>query len=364
MLTRDVRLEGFTTEDWVRLAAVFRAPSFAAEHDDPSRAGRPAPDVATAGLESRQQPRGGLLAVTTDGRLRKLVSTETGRLDIHAAGSGSEELPALAARHNARWAVRIETGALEELMERFADRLRRDLDGLEQSLIFMGILRELEQEGRLQVHPWRMASWPVPNHKVVMRVLDSICPDGKSIAVGVFDRGELFTAIVVRRSGHGFDLVLGPDQLRHEMGLLSGDWHRDYRYLVRAIEVRAAPLALGCFGEVATLQKLLHRPAPGAWAAAVAARDVVVSPAPAAVALPLGLDVGRFAFVAVRELATRAGAAGWFGEESPLFPLFQSVRDLSGVDRDVTSLLGFDPMQLLSRLFRKNEDETRTDEAR
>jgi hypothetical protein len=363
MLTRDVRLEGFTTEDWIRLAAVFRAPTFVSEHEDPSRAGAPAPDLAIPGLESRERPSGGLLAVTTDGRLRKLVSTQRGRLDVQAA-TWPEELSALSARHNARWAVRIETGALEELMERFADRLRRDLDGLEQSLIFMGVLRELEQEGRLQVHPWRMASWPVPNHRVLMRVLDSICPDGKSIAVGVFEAGELFTALVLRRGGQGFDLVLGPDQLRTEMGLLSGDWQRDYRYLARAIEVRAAPLALGCFGEMATLQKLLHRPAPGAWAAAVAARDVVVSPAPAAVALPLGLDVGRFAFVAVRELATRAGAAAWFGEESPLFPLFQSVRDLSGVDRDVTSLLGFDPMQLLSRLFRKNEDETSTDEAR
>ncbi len=313
--------------------------------------------MAAPGHERDKKPAGGLLVVTTGDRLRKLVSTVSGRLDT-AAVPWPEELPALVARHNARWAVQIESGALEELMERFADRLRREHDGLEQSLIFVGVLRELEQEGRVRAHPWRMASWPVPNHRVVIRVLDAICPDGKSIVVGAFEQGELFTALVLRRKGQGFDLVLGPDQLRNEMGLLSGDWQRDYRYLVRAAEVRAAPLSLGCFGEVHTLRRLLHRPAPGAWAAAVAARDVVVSPAPATVALPLGLDVGRFAFVAVRELATRAGAAGWFGEESPLFPLFQSVRDFSGVDRDVSSLLGFDPMQLLSRLFGKNDGQS------
>ena len=357
MLTPDVRLEGFTTEDWTRLATVVRAPTFPAEHDDPTRVGGEAPDVAAPGHERDKKPQGGLLVVTTGDRLRKLVSTVSGRLDIGAV-PWPEELSALVARHNARWAVQIESGALEELMERFADRLRREHDGLEQSLIFVGVLRELEQEGRVRVHPWRMASWPVPNHRVLMRVLDAICPDGKSIGVGAFEKGELFTALVLRRRGQAFDLVLGPDQLRNEMGLLSGDWQRDYRFLVRAAEVRAAPLALGCFGEVETLRRLLHRPAPGAWAAAVAARDVVVSPAPATVALPLGLDVGRFAFVAVRDLASRAGAAGWFGEESPLFPLFQSVRDFSGVDRDISSLLGFDPMQLLSRLFGKNEGQS------
>ncbi|MEZ4219582.1 MAG: hypothetical protein R3B13_01555 [Polyangiaceae bacterium] len=360
MLTPDVRLEGFTTEDWIRLAAVFRAPTFHSEHEDPSRSGAEAPDLATP--HAGKPARGGLLLVTSDGRLRKLVSTEQGRLDI-ASANYPQPLSALAARHNARWAARIETGALEDLMERFAERLRQEHDGLEQSLTFISLLRELETEGRVEVFPWRMASWPVPNRRVIMRVLDAVCPDGKSIVVGVFEAGELFTALVLRRKGQGFDLVLGPDQLRSEMGLLSGDWQRDYRYLVRAAEVRAAPLSLGCFGEVKTLRKLLHRPKPGAWAAAVAARDVVVSPAPAAIALPLGLDVGRFAFVAVRELAARAGAAGWFGEESPLFPLFQSVRDLSGVDRDVHSLLGFDPMQLLVRLFRKQEDPSEEREA-
>lgn len=349
MLTRDVRLEGFTTDDWVRLAEVFRAPLAPREREEPS-AVADSPTREAPGLPRR---RGGVIAVTTGERLRKLLSTDSGRLDVRAE-SWPAPLPVLAARHHARFAARIETGALEELMERFAQRLRREQDALEQLWVLFGILRELESEGRIEVHPWKLASWPVPHHRVMVRVLDALCPSGKAIVFGAFQDGELFTALVLRRRGEGFDLVLGPDELRGRMGLVSGDFHRDYRYLSRAAEACAAPLALGVFGEVHTLRKLLHSPRAGAWAAAVAARDVIVSPATPAIALPLGVDVGRAALAVARDLAVRLGADGWLGERSPLYPLLQGVRDLTGVDRDVRELLGFDPMMLLRKLFSRS----------
>jgi hypothetical protein len=137
------------------------------------------------------------------------------------------------------------------------------------------------------------------------------------------------------------------------MGLLSGDWRRDYRHLARAAEMRAGPLALGCFGEVETLRRLGHDPTPGAWAAAVAARDVVLAPVTPAVAVPLGIDVGRFALSAVRDLAERMGAGAWFGPESPLSPALDRVRGLH-LDRDLKSLLGFDPWELLRRLISRD----------
>ena len=56
---------------------------------------------------------------------------------------------------------------------------------------------------------------------------------------------------------------------------------------------------------------------PGAWAAAVAAREVVVSPVTPGVVLPLGLDAGRVAFRELRSLAARLGASEWLSKEGP-----------------------------------------------
>src|SRR5262249_32518042 len=82
--------------------------------------------------------------------------------------------------------------------------------------------------------------------------------------LGLFEQGELWTSIALRRGPAGFNLVLGPDEVRSDMGLLAGDWRRDYRHLSRAIEDRGGPLALGCYAEVATLRKLEVHPTPRA----------------------------------------------------------------------------------------------------
>lgn len=341
VLTRDVRLEGFTTDDWVRLAEVFRSPRTGAERDRE-------PDAARAARAGR--PKGGVIAVTSGGRLRKLLATELGRLELDKQ-PWPETLAELAERYEARWAAELGAGALEELMDRFGERMTREQDALEQIVLFANVLRELEAEGKIRVWPWKLSAWPVPNQRVLLRAFDALCPDGKSLLLGVFRGGELYTAILARRRGSGFDLLLGPERLRSEMGLVSGDWRRDYRHLTRAAEQISGPLAVGCFGELETLRALTDKPGPGAWAAAVASRDVVLSPAVPAVAIPLGIDVGRAAFVAVRDLAERMGAGTWLGAESPLAPTWHRLRDLVGAERDIQELLGFDPIQLLKRLF-------------
>ncbi len=345
MLTRDVRLEGFTTQDWVRLAEVFRAPVAKA------RDARPVSEPAPPGSARR----GGVVVLTTGQRLRKVLSTERGRLDP-SAQPWPEPLADLAERHEARWAAELHTGALDELMERFAARLRREHETLSQIILLVTIVRELEAEGKIAVHPWRPSSWPVPREKVVMRALDAVCPDEKSMLLGVFDRGEVFTSILVRRRGPAFDLILGPESLRSEMGLISGDWRRDYRHLSRAAQARAGELAIGCFGELDTFKQLTDSPSPGSWAAAVASRDVLLSPAVPAVAIPLGIDVGRAAIVAVRGLAERVGAGGWLGSDGPLGPAFDRLREMTGVERDVNELLGFNPIALLSKLLSRERD--------
>ena len=129
MITQDVSFEGFTATDWQRLADVFRAPG-------------------QAGVEVASATRGGVVAVTAGNRLRKLVHTRRGRLDVR----GSEwplKLPALAGRYDASWAVELSSGALEDLVERFSERLRPGQQYLEQALLLARALRELEAEGRI-----------------------------------------------------------------------------------------------------------------------------------------------------------------------------------------------------------------------
>lgn len=351
MLTRDVRLEGFTTADWVRLIELVRPPrGRPRERDTADEA-----DGLEAGARADRR-HGGVIAITTGNRLRKLLGTDAGRLDVRAQ-AWPVPLEDLATEHSARWAVSLHTGALDELMDRFGDRLRREHDLMAQGLLLVSILRELESEGALTAWPWKLSAWPVPHERMLLRAFEAFCPDGRSLLLGAFENGEVATSIAVRRHGTGFDLILGPDEIRREMGLISGDWTRDYRHLARAAEQRVGSLALGCFGEVSTFRRLAERPVPGAWAAAVAARDIILSPVVPAIAIPLGVDVGRAALATVRDLADRFGASGWLGEHSPLSPALARVKDIGLFDRDIESLLGFDPVVLLRKLLTRDTED-------
>lgn len=129
------------------------------------------------------------------------------------------------------------------------------------------------------------------------------------------------------------------------MGLLAGDWRRDYRHLSRVIEDRAGPLAFGCYAEVATVRKLEVDPNPGAWARAAALRDLILSPLPAALAIPLGVDAGWAAWSALRTVAERLDPVG------VVAPAIAALRDVTGGDRDVKDVLGFHPLELLRRML-------------
>jgi hypothetical protein len=330
VITRDVSFEGFTATDWQRLADVFRAPA-----------------SASSSRVVEGPARGGVVAITSGNRLRKLVHTQRGRLDLQSA-EWPQKLSALAGRYDSSWAAELSTGSLEDLVERFSERLRPRQDYFEQALELGRALRELEAEGLVAMWPRRFADIPLPGSRVVGTALDMLCGDGRAIALGVFRHGELYTGLVARRRGLGFDHVVGPDELRSDMGLLSGDFRRDYRHFVAAAERQVAPLSLGVFGELMTFQALARDTTPGAFALAVAARDLIVSPTSPALALPLGLDMGRAAFAGLR------GLAGRFGAGDALGPLFGRAEQF--VSRDLTALLGFDPWSALVGLFERDSE--------
>ena len=289
-----------------------------------------------------------MIAIHEGGRLRKLLHTQAGRLDPHSAWP--VPLPDLAETHHASWALSAETGALEEIMERFGARLRRTDDLTAQALLVVTIAREMIQEGAIERWPTRLQGVPPPTETMVRRALDSICPDGHAMVLGVFRHGDLWTAGVARRRGDAFDVLAGPEDIRLRMGLLSGDWRRDYRHIARAVEEQYAPVAMGCFAEVERFRELQVDAQPGAWGRAAIVRDIVLSPMPVGIRLALGADGARFAFESFRAIAGRSETLRRFE------PLMAHARQRLGAvagDRDVSSTLGFDPLAALRALLRR-----------
>jgi hypothetical protein len=346
VLTRDVRFEGFTHAQWVLLGEAFRPAT-------PAAARAPNEEIPAEGALAVPPPAGGVIAVTSESSLRKLVGTRLGRLDP-AVEPWPVPLSELARRHGARWAMELPSGSLEELADRFAERLTREQDFLAQVLELLHVVKELEAEGLLAVWPWRIAEWPVPNERAVLRALDLTCPNEKAIVLGVFDGGELATCLVARRKGNAFDRIVGPEELRAEMGILSGDFRRDHRHLVAAVERAIAPVGLGCFAELGTLRALAGSREAGAWARAVATQDVVIAPWMPGVAVPLGLDVGRVALRGLRTLAESFGASHLLSREGPIAQAVLGFERPPWLDQDLRAFLGFDPLKLLGRLLSRD----------
>ncbi len=331
MLAADVRFEGFTHEDWVRVIELFR------------------PLRADASPRERSRPRGLVIAVHRAGKIVKLVHTLVGRLRLDDVAA-DWPIPAeeLARRHDASWAISMEHGALDAAMAHLGRRLRRTDDMTAQWLLLFDALQHQMELGRIELWPHRLKGLPLPTPAMVDRSLDLVCPPGMTMLIGLFERDALWTSIALRRGPVGIDLVLGPDDLRSELGLLSGDFRRDHRHLARHVSDVAGPLSLGCFTERKTFRELEVDPNPGAWALAVAVRDVVLAPVPAAMALPLGLDAGRAVFSALRHVASRFDSAG------VLPSAFGMLRDATIGDRAVQDLLGFNPFEVLRKLLARD----------
>jgi hypothetical protein len=294
---------------------------------------------------------GGVLAVRDGQRVVKVSSTVRGRLPLPEAGR--DRAVDLAKQHGADFVVVLSTVALEQFGDRFARRLSRGQSFHLQLEAFIASLRELEREGEVELWPSAFADWPIPTERAFNSALDLVCPDGKSLVLGAFEQGELYTALCLRRRGPAFDMVMGPDRVRRDMGLLSGDFSRDYRYLGAAVETRLGPLAVGCYAELGTFRRLARAAEPGAWASAVAARDVVLTPVTPGLAVPLGVDAGRAALVFAKGLLGRFGALGGLHAPASLRPRLERAYAL--VEGDVRRYLGFDPWRMLSSWFREQE---------
>ncbi|MBW2527593.1 MAG: hypothetical protein JRI23_25650, partial [Deltaproteobacteria bacterium] len=124
MLDPDIRFDGFTHADWRRLLELGMPPA-APRDGEGSAAPRP------SWLHD------GLVAVRRAGRVVKLVHTGEGRRPVgpqdHAVAGRAE---ALAELHRTRWAMRIDAGALERIMDALGERGRQS-DGFGEQLAIL-----------------------------------------------------------------------------------------------------------------------------------------------------------------------------------------------------------------------------------
>ena len=343
MISAELKFEGFDSRSWTNLVSLFspgikdKIEGPAAESDDPamSRGG---------GKNGR---RGSLVVIVdADERVLKAFHSSRGRVTDLDYGS-LVDLGNVCEDYASRRCIVLREGVMEEIGERLATRLQRGDDYVTQWLVLARIFREMREAGLVRLYPDPLANVPVPAPGTVRRALDVVLPDDHSLVAMLWDRGHSWTSVAMRRRHGAIDFVAGPDLISRWTGPLGGDWRRDQRVVVDAVSRWMAPVHLGIFGEAETVRHLLRAGDPGAWAAAVAVRDVVVNPTPPYVAVALGAD-------AVRGVASKtARLLGGIDPLSAITPLATLIRSRVADVSSITHTLGFDPLEVLRNVLRR-----------
>lgn len=326
MIADDLRFEGFDAVAWARLLSLLSPP--------PPQGGSGA--------------RGALvMVVDANGAPLSALSTREGPVEVDGY-TNTGDLPELCARLDLGRAFVLDAGALEEAADRTARRMPPEADYVAQCLDLLAALRELEGEGRILRWPERRVL-PLPSPAMVRRTLDLLLPDGRCAVLGVWEEQRLWTALALRRQGGSLDWIVGPERILEWTGPLGGDFRRDHRALQRAIARAAAPVHLGIFAQRHTLEALLQSSEAGAWAKAVAVREVLISPTPRYVSAAVAAD-------ALRAAALSAGR--WLGGTDlagAVAPVLRVAREQIGDAGSVTRILGFNPLDALARRLSRRQ---------
>ena len=343
MISADLKFEGFDSRSWTNLVSLFspgikdKIEGPAAQSDDPAlRRG-----------SSANGRRGSLVVIVdADERVLKAFHSSRGRVTDLDYGS-LVDLGNVCEDYASQRCIVLREGVMEEIAERLATRLQRGDDYVTQWLVLARLFREMREAGLVRLYPDPLANVPVPAPGTVRRALDVVLPDDHSLVAMLWDRGHPWTSIAMRRRHGAIDFVAGPDLISRWTGPLGGDWRRDQRVVVDAASRFLAPVHLGIFGEASTVRRLLRSGDPGAWAAAVAVRDVVVNPTPPYVAVAIGAD-------AVRGVARKtARLLGGFDPLGALAPITSLVRARVAEVSSVSETLGFDPLEVLRNVLRR-----------
>ncbi len=331
------RWSGMDARSWSRLVSLV-APGFG---------------PLTPAHHSREAPlAGGMLLVAHDGtNVLRALHTLRGVVATEGPYNGRETLTALAAQCDTHFAVALRRDAAERFMERAGGRCTTGDDAVETTLLTLNIVRELMDDGAVDVLPAPLRSIPLPPAEVVRVAWDRILPDDHSAVIALFEGPALVSGVAIRRRGGVIDQVHGVESLRAWSGPLGGDFRRDHRVIRAAVERSLGPVAVGFFAPEAMVQGLLRAEVAGQWARAVAVRDVIVEPMPAWAAMATGVSALHRAADESRRWALDAD--GWLARAT------RKVVDLAGTV-DVQSVLGFDPLAVLGVVARESRPRPTT----
>ena len=299
------------------------------------------------------QPRWAL-AVYENGHVIKLVIAGPGApgsvAPVPLAGTSHKDLEAYAKQLGVASVIVVDNQLIGRLSAEIESALRLDMDGVAQALVALRALKRHAGHG-LWTEPPILDFLPAPAFEPIQRTFDLLVPDHSSVVAYVIedDRSRVHTSIIAlkddgditRAASHRAIADLVPE------AAFARDWQKGYKRVLDAVEERYGKPSLGLFLERATLMNILTGPSDQ-LARELNAKRVVIDPAPAWL---LGL-LGGAAALAMANRAAKGIAA--------MLP--QGARDLAGslAQRAQTAmrdsgahpfaLLGFDPLELWSRL--------------
>lgn len=327
MIGEGFRFEGFDADSWIGALSLFGV-----------------------NRSSDSARRGALVVVVDeDGRPCASFLTHRGHVSVDA-WQGTDGLDALCELHGVQRAVVLDRGAIEELTDRAAEIMPLTADYATQWLAIASATRQLENEGKLLFWPPRR-HLPLPTTQMLRRALDLLLPDNHVLLLVIWEGHRPWTVIALHRRGGDIDRVVGPDLVLDWAGPLGGDLRRDYRQVRRAVSRALGPVHCGVFARRDVIERLLAQPEPGAWARAIALREVLISPAPRYVHMAVGADAAR---------AAGKRARGFFGGldlTSFLAPAAGFAREHIAQIGSVTHILGFNPLEALAARLRRRQDD-------
>jgi hypothetical protein len=221
--------------------------------------------------------RPGLVLFIEDGACTKAL--QPGGELLRAADfpwGGSWSLGRMRRAAGAPWAVAIEEGALERVIDQMDAHARTDEDIVAQGLHFARALRAEVGKG-LHVDPDPLARVPVPSYAALQRTADLLLPDGRSAALMVFDGDAVWASIIVAKERG--DLVRVTTHAA--LGVARPEFRRGaHKELLGAIESRVARPHVAGFMTLAAWRDVSSS-RPGALAKQAATGEAVLDPAPA-----------------------------------------------------------------------------------
>jgi hypothetical protein len=334
VITEDFRFEGFDATAFKRLVQLF--------------GGSTAPPERAPGL----------LVIKLDAAGKPCAAMVTGRgpVDVSGFEGRPEQLHELCGRLNVLGAVVIEDGALTDLVENAAEAMRFDDDYVQHWLSMVRATRALEDDGRILWWP-RRSHLPIPTPAMLTRALDLMLPPRRSLVIALWEGESLWAGCAIERGDKDLTRIVGPDFLLEWAGPLAGDFRRDHRTLTGAVSSAMAPVHLGLFAQREAFQALLRSAEPGAWAQAVAMREIIISPAAPYVHVALGAD-------ALRAAGKRTAAAfGGVDLASYIGPFAALARQRVARVSSLTNILGFNPLSALASRLRRSSQASPDDDS-